>query len=535
MNLRRDRTIWVIALAAALLHMVPYWHAQAVTEPGWTFTGTIHTSPDFVQYRSWPRQAVVEGPIVTDRFTSEENDPHLPVFFYWGIGLLSEATGVSPEWIFAYAGAGLAASFVFVLVATVRTFVPERRRAWWIVGAALLGGGLGAHAKVAKAAVGAAGGTEFVADAEARVSGGAVTWMWFEDYRGHYIFNTLFDTHFLLIWLAATLSVLAYWNTLTRPGTRSLVLASLSFALATILHVYEGVTLLAIVGAVSVLWWVKRLPMRVPILSAAALTGTVGICLAFILLLQRSSGLPMPDWSAFTIPVTILFLAYPLAWGLIVWGGIDFWRAGGERETFLLGWILGCTALTLSGPFYPYPDRGTMTLQIAVTLVAGMIWFARYTRVSPMAAVAAVLIMGVTPAAELVKVWRMGDFSMDEPHKFLSEADRRIVEALEARAASSDLLVVEEPDVLWLGPRHPGRFYCGHFFLTVDFEGKCMEVNEALGGDWASMESFLRRTSARFIFTGRADALLTLRDRPELEVVAVSDRGSLFEYRAAAP
>ncbi|MEQ1858251.1 MAG: hypothetical protein ABL963_17500, partial [Longimicrobiales bacterium] len=384
MTLRRDRAVWIAALAAALLHMVPYWHAAAVAEPGWTFTGTIHSSPDFVQYRSWPRQSMAEGPIVTDRFTSEANAKHLPVFFYWGIGVASRVSGVSPEWVFAYSGAVFAGLLTVLIVGLVRTFVPTRNHAWWIVGAIMLGGGMGAHAKLAKAvATLSGGGAALVADAEARISGGGVTWMWFEDYRGHYVFSTLFDTHFLLIWSATLAAVLTYWLALKSESARSVSVAALAFAFATIIHVYEGVTLLAIVACVTLLWWAKRLPMRRPLIIAFTLTVTVGVCLLGLVALQRGSGLPIPGWRALTIPLTILVLAYPLAWALIAWGGMDSWRNAASQEVFLWGWLLGCVGVTLSGPFYPYPDRGTMTLQVVITLIAGLIWFARRDRVTP--------------------------------------------------------------------------------------------------------------------------------------------------------
>jgi len=31
-------------------------------------------------------------------------------------------------------------------------------------------------------------------------------------------------------------------------------------------------------------------------------------------------------------------------------------------------------------------------------------------------------------------------------------------------------------DDLWLAPEYPGKLYCGHFFLTADYEQKCAKV-----------------------------------------------------------
>jgi len=530
MTPRLGRAAWIVAIAAGLLHMAPYWHAQAAAPDGWTFTGNIHSSPDFVQYRSWPRQAVLEGPVITDRFTSEVNRAHLPVFFYWGIGLVSDWTSVSPEWVFAYSGALFAAGLTLLIILTVRLFVPRRDASWWIVGAIMLGGGLGAHAKLAKAAVGLFAGQEVAAGAEARVSGGDVSWMWFEDYRGHYIINTIFDTHFLLIWIAAMGAVLALWQALRRPDGRSLTWVSLAFAFATVLHLYEGPTLLAIAYGITFLRAVKGLPVRRAVTVSGVLTAVVAFCLAPMVLLQRASGLPMPHWAAFTIPVTILVAAYPLAWALMAWGGGRFWRDAGDKEVFLLGWALGCTVVTLSGPFYPYPDRGTMTLQVVLTIIAGSIWFTRRRRVTPLAALVAVALLGATPVFELDRLWGMGSFSERQPHKFLVEAHADVVGTFETLSSPFDLLVTEARDVLWLGPSYPGRFYCGHFFLTVDFEGKCMEVGERLDGDWSSLRAFLDEHSARFVFTGRERAVRMLSSAPGVVPLGTSSSGTLFEY-----
>src|SRR5688572_14725236 len=91
--------VWIVALIAALLHMAPFWHAQVSTRDGWTFTGNTTVSPDYMQYRVWERQAQREGPVVTNRFTTEPNAKHLPVFFYWGVGTLSRWLGVRPEFV----------------------------------------------------------------------------------------------------------------------------------------------------------------------------------------------------------------------------------------------------------------------------------------------------------------------------------------------------------------------------------------------------------------------------------------------------
>ena len=49
-----NRTMLVllgIAILVALLHMIPFWHAQAQTPPGYVFSGNLSNSPDLMQYR----------------------------------------------------------------------------------------------------------------------------------------------------------------------------------------------------------------------------------------------------------------------------------------------------------------------------------------------------------------------------------------------------------------------------------------------------------------------------------------------------
>ena len=50
-----------IAILVGLLHMMPFWHAQAQTPTGYVFTGNINNSPDLMQYRVWSRQAIDFG------------------------------------------------------------------------------------------------------------------------------------------------------------------------------------------------------------------------------------------------------------------------------------------------------------------------------------------------------------------------------------------------------------------------------------------------------------------------------------------
>ena len=123
-------TVWVVAVFAAVVHIAPFWRAQLSQRDGWTFEDNLTLSPDQMQYRIWMRQSLREGPLITNRFTTEPNRPHLPVFFFWAVGKGGALVGTTPERAYAYTGSILAVFLVVLVFATVRRFMPNARHAW---------------------------------------------------------------------------------------------------------------------------------------------------------------------------------------------------------------------------------------------------------------------------------------------------------------------------------------------------------------------------------------------------------------------
>ncbi|MDQ6669384.1 MAG: hypothetical protein M3069_01230, partial [Chloroflexota bacterium] len=78
---RLPAAVFVVAALAGLLHIAPVWRAQTQVPAGWTFTGNLTISPDYMQYRVWERLSQLSGILVADTFTSEPNQPHLLVPF----------------------------------------------------------------------------------------------------------------------------------------------------------------------------------------------------------------------------------------------------------------------------------------------------------------------------------------------------------------------------------------------------------------------------------------------------------------------
>jgi hypothetical protein len=519
-----------VAALASLLHIAPYWIYQARTPQGYRFTGNIHDSPDFIQYRSWMRISQRDGVLVPDQFTGEPNRRHIPVLFYFVLGKIAVWTGWTPEFVFAYAGCLLAAAFTLVLFAAVRAFFPSPRQCWWVFLVLLLGGGLSGLLKLLE---------HFQA-----VRDNPLTWrllvepIWntptpvFEDYRAHYVFSTFLDTHYLVVWLASLCSVMALYYALRAFSWRRGVLLGLACALTTVLQIYQAAVLAGVAIGIALLCRRKGMMNRERWIAVAIAAGSAAACAAGMLVLQAASGLPLPAWRETSILVSILFLAYPLAWLLIAWGVVSYWRGAGLPECFLLGWALACTLITLSGPFFPYPDRGVTTLQIPLYLVAGGIFFARWKRVSPPQVALLLLLAGGTPLYVLL---RIASTSVSPQMSFAVESpDRRqMIAFLCSRARSSDVLAATSKDLLWLAPEYPGKHYCGHFFLTVDYAAKKSALDRFFEAGPSDQAAFLRGTRCRFVFVGAGQEWARFLNVPGLVRLKANSSGALFEYTEA--
>ncbi len=527
---RLPAAVWLVALSAALLHIMPVARARAATPAGWEFTGNVRVSPDYMQYRVWTSEARRSGPIVRNSLTSEPNAPHLPVFFYWMVARVSAGLGLPEGFVVAGFGALFALGLTILLFCVVREFFDSPHQVWCVFAAILLGGGLGAHLRIL---TGLPVISEF-ALVKRFVTEALYTSITPEDHRAGYVVIALFDAHYLLIWLFTVAAVAACFLAIRRPASWRLGLVAALYAGVTILHVYEGVTLIAISLGVAVLCWRGDVAQRLVIGGLAAGVAAVTAALVWLGWLYHSGGLPVTHWRAPHILLSTVVIAHPVGWPVIAAGLADVWRKARFEDLFLLGWLLGCLALTLSSPFYPYPDRGMMTLAVPVLILAGRVYFRRRERLSLSAAVVVVLLMGATPLWAVQHVWSNTAFNPKRPFVFMSGDHRVIAHALQARASDQDILLAPEPDLLWLAPEHPGRHFCAHFFLTVDYARKQSEAARFYAADSTDQAAFLQANDIRFVYVS-ADR------RPErfaavagLTLLASSSVGSVFEYHPSA-
>ncbi|HPF62556.1 MAG TPA: hypothetical protein PLI93_10910 [Gemmatimonadales bacterium] len=509
-----------------VLRMAPYAVAALRTPPGWEFSGNLTVSPDYMQYRTWARQTQVEGPIVSDRFTAEPTSRFLPVPLYWGIGALAGVTGLTPEWVYAWLGVPLTIAMVLLLYVVIRRFLRDPVAVRWVFWATVLGGGLGALLLLVEETPLRTIHPLYKLFVEPIESPALV--IPFERYRGNYVVQALLDTHFLAFWVAATAAMLALVEATLAPARRRLLVMGALFAGATILHVYEGVTLLAITAGVVAVCLRRGLPRRDAAALLATATASVAVVLVGMLLLQRGSGYPTPEWRGLMVAPAILLLAYPVAWLLLAVGGIRFWQEATREGALLVGWVVGCLALVLAGPFFPYPDRGTMTLQIPLMIIAGLIYFRDRSRVRPRDAMLLVLLSAPTLVHRAFNI--AGErFDPASAHIWLGPAHRHVLDTLLARATRDDLLVADAVSLRWLGPEYVGRHYAGHFFLTIRYPEKRAALERFLAAtDAEAQRAFLAESGATLLFVPAGHDPSRVAALPGVRPLVAESVGTLF-------
>ncbi|MAE62576.1 MAG: hypothetical protein CMJ49_14610 [Planctomycetaceae bacterium] len=530
--------VWAIALIAAVLHLMPHVRAMSQAPEGWVFTGTTNVSPDVMQYRSWMRRTQVTGVLVDNRFTTEANEPYLPVLVYYMAGQVSAATGASPEWVFAGLGSAAAFALTVLLFVTVRRFCESSKQMWWVFGVVLLGGGLGAYLKVLQY-FGPLAAVRDWAPIDRTLIKGVEQAPVFEDYRGQYVYGTLFDAHFAVIWVLVLLSILAMVNLLSRPSVLRAAVVMVSTGFVAFVHVYSGLLLGLIAVMVALVCRLRGVGVRGAVTAACVTVIGVGGVLGFVAARASASGLPMPTWRDIGIlPATVL-IGYPLVWLVIPFGLGSFWKQAEVKRCVLVGWGLGCLCMLLSGPFFPYPARGALTLAVPLYLIAGSVFFERFDRVKWWGVGVVVVLLGASPVLSVYSRWESTSFDADRDYMFESADHRVHLDYLDQHAEESDVLLVDFPDppndwrgdALWLLPAYRGIAYCGHFFLTVGYEEKRPAVHALYrDADAAARGAFLREHGIGYVFVGPTDDAASWAAIKGLSVVVSNGVGALLEH-----
>jgi hypothetical protein len=306
------------------------------------------------------------------------------------------------------------------------------------------------------------------------------------------------------------------------------------FAFGTFLHVYEGLTLMFIAAGTLFLCWRKGLPSASALRIGAACAAAAGTTVLLLALVYRMSGAAAPEWRGLNVLPSILLLGYPLALAIVAWNWTRFWSDAGIDEAFLAGWALGCFALIFAAPFFPYPDRGTMTLQIPLFLMAGIIVFRTRPRVGPAGALLAVLLLGSTPVW-MAKTWvERTTFKTHETHKWMSPDHVAMAAALRDAGRAEDVLLAGEVPLRWLAPEYRGRHYAGHFFLTERYDRKQRQLREFYQGmDASARTAFMASQGITLVYVD-ADQQADLTGVPGLRPLDSRPFGTLFRFTADA-
>ena len=528
---RHGTHLWsllLVAVVAALVHLAPFVRAAIQTPDRWVFTGNLSVSPDAMQYRVWMQQAAEGGPLVSNRLTGEPNPPHLLVVPYYLFAVTGRSLGISPEFAVIAVGAILGGLLTVMLFQTVRRFLPDGPPVWWTFGTLVVGGGLGGALRMLASVDFVSARPVLVRYLREPLDQGPV----FEAFRGHYVFPTLFDAHFLLMWVLTLAAVWAIHAYVMHPGlVRSGILVGI-VAVTSVAHIYEAVTLCAIGAGVALVGaragLRRRECWRVLVLVALpAMTGALGQ-----VLLYSRSGLPFPTWRGLNVLVAMLVVAFPVQWILLAHGWPRLWGAISRQETILVGWAAGCLGVALSGPFFPYPHRGILTLQVPLTILAGLVYFERRHRVPAVHVVIALALTMGTPALSVHRLLQASEFQSTKPYAFLGPDHQLILRTMRSTATESDLLLARGGDLLWLGPEFPGRLYLGHFFLTVDYERKRREVEQFFALPADLQRKFLDERSIRFVFVSVREQAEQMDRVAGLVAVVRTDVGVLYERRS---
>jgi len=535
-NAQKIKVPWYVIAIAILLSLLPlvlYYRAYSQTPDGWHFTGNLSASPDMMQYRYWMRQAVIDGPLVENKFTIEENRPHLLVLYYYLIGKTAQVLKISPEWIYAFFGSVLVFLTTIVIYFITSQFMITKAHTAWVFGIILLGGGYGVYLLILSQ-IGFVIQNPILSKLIIEpVEKSPV----FENFRGNYLFQAFFDSHYMTLWLLFSITLIGLFFALKHLSPIRLILVIFLSGFITLYHIYEGVTFIAILLSIGLLLWIKQKLDRHALIVLSASLISVLIAFLVIYLLYSQSGTPLPNWRGENMLFSIILISYPIAWIMIVIGIGNYWRNADLENIFLLGWALGCTTILLSGPFFMYPARGSLSLQIPLYIIAGQIYFSRYNRVTPAAMVIIGISLLVTPVWVFQNRWELSNFNSSIPALFINEDHREIIDTLKYVAAEDDVLIADlseldwKRDLLWLAPEYPGRFFCAHFFLCVDYAQKTRSVSRFFQDPPRAKAAFLRENDPRFVFVGPEQDLIKFQETPGLILVVSNEAGTLFEYK----
>jgi hypothetical protein len=158
-----------------------------------------------------------------------------------------------------------------------------------------------------------------------------------------------------------------------------------------------------------------------------------------------------------------------------------------------------------------------------------MIYFSRRTSVSFWPALLAISLTIATPSWLLLKWAGQTTFRPDAPHVFRSADHDDILTSLRAVTKPDDVLLADLPDVLWLAPEYSGKHYCGHFFLTVNFDQRRSSMVRFFESGPEEQAVFLKREGIRFLYVSPRQQPSRFSQIPGWTTVIANSAGAVFQ------
>jgi hypothetical protein len=457
-GLRQSALLIVLLLGVTAL---PYAYGFLSTPADAVYTGLMFDVPDHAQYWSWvtaSRQAL----FISNTMTPEPNAPTFMNPMMWALAHLQTAFGLSFPSLFQWWRVVAILLLVPLLVAFIRTMVPEEERRTSAIVIALCGAGLGWMLVFAKRFT-SAGDIPFPQDVYTVEPN---TFWALLSYP-----NILF-AHALIL-----ATMLGAWLAYRGKGWWAFVLAIVGAVGLSLSHAYDLITIYAVLGLFGLAEWVRqrRIPGR--LVGVGLLVG--GTSAPAALYYQRlTSGDPLwrsilsqyPNAGVWTPPHLHLLVLMGIPLVLAVWS-IVRWTHWTDERRFMAIWA--STSVVLIYLPVVYQIKLLSGWQFPLAVLAAHAWhegvvpaFGR--RLSPVLATA-LLLVAVSATNAYLFAWRLVDLRRHASPYYLRRDDADALGWLAEHATPADV-VLAPIDVGQFVPNYgASRAYLAHWAMTNRF------------------------------------------------------------------
>jgi hypothetical protein len=422
------------------------------------YTGLMFDVPDHAQYWSWVT-ASRDGLFISNTMTPEDN---APIFLNPTMWLLSKAQlafGLSFAALFQWWRIVAIVLFTPILLAFMRTMVPEVHRRRLAIALALVGGGLGWIWIVGKKLTGAAD-VPFPHDLYTIEPN---------------TFWTLLSYPYILLADALVLAtMLAVWLAYRRRHWPWLALAAAAAAALSMSHPYDLITVYTVLGVYGLFEWIRtrQFPTRLAVVGAAVAIASGPLAFYY----QRLTSAD-PLWRSILSQYSNAGVWTPVGYHLVILLGLPlllaawsfFGRAAwSDERRFAAVWALTSVGLV----YLPvvFQIKLLTAWQFPIAILAAHAWYDRVVpslpkRVAPQLAAAAIVVGAALTNLYLV-AWRFVELRRHEAPYFMHQDERAALMWLDEHSRPSDVVLAPE-QLGQFAPNYGGtRAYLAHWAMT---------------------------------------------------------------------